>query len=392
MSYSAFFHNLMQVSVTSADINSVYDLIIREGFNVYSVAKLDELTSRFTIRRDEYSDLQRVLRKRGETLCVTKKEGMYWSLRSYLKRPILYVFALFLLTMTIMIPTRVFFVRVIGNTNVSDKRIIEASNECGIRFGVSRRSIRNENLKNDILTIIPELEWAGINTQGCVATIMVREKGSEVSRVDEGPSNIVAARDAVISSIVVSKGTSHCAVGDSVLKGELLLSGYTDCGNVLLQGSAEGEVYGYSSRELDAVMPLAVFKKGNMTKQEQRYCIVIGKKRINLWKGSGIWPTTCDRIYQEYWVCVPGGYTLPVCLIRETVRYYDVTAGTTEIGEDDILSGMLRYLEQHMIAGSVLHQDVQLTQNNDVIMVSGVFGCHEIIGQQISEKLGETYG
>lgn len=392
MSYCSYFHNLMQVSVTSADINSVYDLIIREGFNVYSVAKLDELTSRFTIRREEYNDLQRILRKRGVTLCVTKKEGVYWSLRSYLKRPILYVFALFLLTMTILIPTRVFFVRVIGNTNISDKRIMDASNECGIRFGVSRRSIRNESLKNDILTIIPELEWAGINTQGCVATIIVREKGSEVSRVDEGPCNIVAARDAVISSIVVSKGTSHCAVGDSVLKGQLLLSGYTDCGNVLLQGSAEGEVYGYSSRELDAVMPLAVLKKGNMMKQEQRYSVVFGKKRINLWKGSGIWPTTCDRIYQEYWVSLPGGYTLPVGLIRETVRYYDVSAGTTEIGEDDILSGMLRYLEQHMIAGSVLHQDVQLAQNNGVVMVSGVFGCHEIIGQQISEKLGEAYG
>ena len=140
------------------------------------------------------------------------------------------------------------------------------------------------------------------------------------------------------------------------------------------------------------MIPLDALKKLKITKQDHRYSVVIGKKRINLWKGSGICPSTCDRIYREYWVSIPGGYTLPVCFVRETFRYYDVASGTTKVAEDNILSGMLRYLEQQMIAGSVLHQDVQLTQNNGVLMVSGVFGCHEIIGQQISEKLGEMYG
>ena len=176
MNHSALFRNLIQVSVTSADIDSLYNLIIREGFSVYSVEKLDELTTCFTIRRDEYNYLRRILSKRGEVPYVTKKEGFYWSLKSYTKRPFLCVFAVLIIAMTLFIPTRVFFVRVIGNTNVSDKRIIDASNQCGIRFGAPRRSIRNENFKNDILTTIPELEWAGINTQGCVATIIVREK------------------------------------------------------------------------------------------------------------------------------------------------------------------------------------------------------------------------
>ena len=36
--------------------------------------------------------------------------------------------------------------------------------------------IRSEKVKNSLLQRIPQLQWAGINTDGCVAVISVREK------------------------------------------------------------------------------------------------------------------------------------------------------------------------------------------------------------------------
>jgi len=392
MSNAGLFAGMVEAQITSADMDGVFDLILRSGFRIYSVLRIDELTTIFTIQRDEYNDLQKLLNERGEELCVNHKAGVYWTLKKAAKRPILYISAIILLLLTILLPSKVLFYTVSGNTSVPDRLIIDAAAQLGFPFGTNRKAIRNEIFKNGLISLIPEIEWAGINTVGCVAEITVREKECDSMESHTFPSNIIAVRDAVVTSVVVSKGSVNCAVGEAVLKGQLLISGYTDCGKALLLCEAKGEIYGYTSRELNGVVPLMAKKKVKIVNQEVRYSIVVGKKRINLWKGSGICPTTCDRIYKEYWVQLPGGYKLPVCLIQEKIQYYDAEESAVDNADDTVVTFMTQYLQKHMSGGQILHQDVRFLQRDDILIASGVFGCHEMIGQQIREELGDTYG
>ena len=92
-----------------------------------------------------------------------------------------------------------------GNQNVPENLILELASQCGLSFGTERRQVRSEQVKNALLGAVPELEWVGINTAGCVATISVRErqKGENIGQAG-GVSSIVASCDGMITGIVVT--------------------------------------------------------------------------------------------------------------------------------------------------------------------------------------------
>ena len=46
-----------------------------------------------------------------------------------------------------------------------------------------------------------------------------------------------------------------CAPGQAVSKGQVLISGYTDCGLCVLSQRAQGEVMAYTGRSFSALMP-----------------------------------------------------------------------------------------------------------------------------------------
>ena len=79
-------------------------------------------------------------------------------------------------------------------------------------------------MKNALLQQIPTLQWAGINTDGCVATISVREKTVQMQQDVRYPViSIVAVRDGYITQMTVTAGSAGCKVGQSVEKGQVLI-------------------------------------------------------------------------------------------------------------------------------------------------------------------------
>ena len=60
-----------------------------------------------------------------------------------------------LLALCMWVPEHVLFLSVEGNSAVPEAKILEAAESAGIRIGISRRAIRNENVKNRLLSAIP---------------------------------------------------------------------------------------------------------------------------------------------------------------------------------------------------------------------------------------------
>ena len=58
-------------------------------------------------------------------------------------------------------PSRVWFVEVEGNETVPARKILLAAEECGVKFWAKSGEIRSEQVKNQILNLVPELQWAG---------------------------------------------------------------------------------------------------------------------------------------------------------------------------------------------------------------------------------------
>ncbi len=385
---------ILCIRITSADPGKILDTLNASGIILMDVAAEDALTIQCRIRRCDWQCVRILCDKQGCTLKLIEKKGIYWRKDQLLKRPILLVCVILFILFVGFLPTRVLFFEVNGNTALPDRMILEAAERCGIRFGASRSAIRSEKMKNALLGELPELQWAGINTFGCRAVISVKEQQQTVVP-NEFPSvtSIIAARDGVITSCTATRGNAVCTVGQSVKKNQLLISPYADCGLSIKVVPAQGEVFAQTSRKLQIVFPSMhtdVQQEGKCTK---RYSLIFGKKRINLHNGSGISDVTCDRMYSEYYLTLPGEFRLPVSLAAETI--ISRTGSPVEISKsaaEQVLASFSRdYVLHQMIAGTILSELHSLAKDGAVWVLDSSFICSEMIGRIVEERNEVTH-
>ena len=381
----------VRVELASADPTGVLTAANGKGIELFDVEMRDDVTVHFTIFRRDHRKLRAIAGKRGEDLRVKERRGIYWALKRMLKRPIFVLGLAMLFLMAMYVPSRVFIIEVQGNGTVPSNRIVEAAENCGIRFGASRRQVRSEQVKNALLEAMPELGWAGVNTYGCRAVISVREREPEPVDGEKPPvSSIVAVRDGYILSCDVFSGNGLCTPGQAVKAGEVLISGYTDCGIRITATRASGEVVAATSRSVRVVTPSECIKKTGNPSLRVEYSLIVGKNRINFNKNSGILDALCGRMVTNYHLTLPGGYRLPVTLVKETVTDADLTAAGVN-GEALLRTFAARYLGAQMIAGTVTEAMETVTEEDGVWVLTGEYACTEMIGRERAEQNGELH-
>ncbi len=387
-------NGIVDAELTSAEPEAALTAINEIGIELWHLRQTGVLSYRFRLRRTDLAKLSGLCQKRGETLQVKKRLGLYWQLAAWKKRPILLLGMTLCLVAVLLIPTRVYFVRVSGNETVPTRRILAAAEESGIHFGAKRKAVRSEKVKNDLLAAVPELEWAGVNTSGCIAVVSVREgSAAEDVEAEGGVRHIAAARDGYLLSGTVVRGTPMFQPGQTVRQGQILISGYTDCGLTIRAERAEGEIFARTNRSFEAHTPAVCVRKSGQGDSHKKYSLLIGKKRINLWKGSGISDTTCGRMYKEYYMTLPGGFVLPVALCVDT--YSVANLEQQEISPLDAEKALTQFaeacLQQEMVSGTIQEKQESVGSENGCYVLRGDYDCTEMIGRVSREQIGEIH-
>ncbi len=377
------------LELTSADPMTFFKVA---AVAVYDMEKITELQYCFRVARKDVPRLRKLAKKRGETIKLSGKDGVYWALKSLIKRPVLVLGMTALLCLSLWVPGKVFFVRVEGNASVPANQIMEKAQLCGIGFGASRRLVRSEKIKNNLLSAMPELQWAGVNTYGCMAVITVRERNDPQKEPEaSGISSILASRDAIVQEMTVLQGSAQVKPGQAVKAGQVLISGYTDCGIYIQANAAKGEIYGLTQREISAVFPVEYAVRREVMDVDRNFSLIIGKKRINFAKDSGISGGSCAKIVLDYDLVLPGGFCLPVSLEVQKIISYEQEPGTAE-GQAVLKAFALRYLQQQMVAGGIRGAGEVFSSLDGTCRLDGVYSCYEMIGIDRKEENVLDYG
>lgn len=386
---------MVEVELTSAAPESTLEAISSGNVEIRNLQKLSDLTYTFCISRGNCKTVKETCKKRGDVLKIRRRVGLYWAVKKALSRPLLLMGGSFLLALVFWLPSRVFFVQVEGNTQIPDRMILEAAENCGIAFGASRREVRSERVKNALLFAVPQLQWAGVNTSGCTATISVREKtDSEEQREKADVASIIAARDGYVLTSTATAGNLLVKPGETVRKGQVLISAYTDCGLSVRAERAEGEIMAQTIRAAEVVMPSQYVKKGEITQIKRKYSLLLRKKRIFLWKDSGIWEGSCGRMYEEYYITQPGGFQLPLAFCVDSYYLCETEFGVIpEKNAEMALKAFARaYLSQNMVAGKILSGVQSVESEEELYRLKGEYACVEMIGVSRQEQIGDTNG
>ncbi len=385
---------IVEAELISAQPELVISALNSCNVEVFQIRQNDPLTWQFHLARRDYSAAVKICEKQGAKLRRLRTGGVYWLLKGLARRPVLTIGMGLLLALCLFLPSRVLFIQVDGNRTVPSRQIIAAAEDCGIRFWASRKEVRSEQMKNSLLSALPQLQWAGVNTRGCVAVISVRERAEETEERKTVCTGIAAGRDGYILSATATRGNLLVQPGQTVKKGQLLISGYTDCGICIRFAGAEGEVLAQTVRDLEAVTPLQWQMVLSKSEPKKKISLLLGKKRINLWKDSGISGGSCGRMYEEYYVTLPGGFQLPVALCVDRWTDYEVRDVTVQedLPEESLRAYASAYLTGQMVAGSILSGQEQLVAENGICRLRGTYLCKEMIATHRLEQIGDTNG
>ena len=377
----------------SADISSLLTQFEKNRIAVYDAVTLDELTLEYSVSTGDLPRLRHLIDKRGEHWSVSRRKGLLWPLKALRKRIVLVIGLMMLLSFGMLLPGRILFVSVEGNHFVPQRRILEAAGEAGLKFGSVRRDIRSEQIKNQLLDAVPELKWAGVNTYGSRAVITVRERDD---RDEEGKPigirHIIAKRDGVITSATVTSGCGVCSVGQAVKQGDVLISGYTDCGLLIRADAAQGIIFAETTWNLRVLTPDSWRKRTGESAYQVHYSLVLGKKRINFYKGSGISGATCVKMSTEYVLTLPGGFTLPVSLQKDQIIDCSLIRDDIPQPQDYLEQFASDYLDGQMVSGTVIQKEEAVQQSDSVWILDGQYACIENIGLEQDEKIGDFHG
>ena len=373
------------VEVESAAPERVLNLCAAHGIPFWGLTWLSELRLRAAIDRAELPRLRQVLTQTDAVLTVARTEGAPEVWRQYRRRYVLLAAAGLLMLMMALGSTHIWAFQVTGNDTVPTETILRTLEKYGVALG-ARSRIRQEELRNHVLLELPDVVWLTVNMRGCTAHVQVVERQRPPHLYTDGEiTNVVAARDGLVTSVQALDGEAQVMAGSTVTAGQVLISGVVDSdrrGYRLLHGM--GQVWARTWYELSVSVPLTVREKGQETEAVTRLAVDVGRNRIKIYgKGSMTGPD-CDKMTLYHQARLPFGLTLPVTLVTErTVRY--AAGETARSPEEARAEGEVQLMAQLRTAlaqrdGNLLHHRFDAMRQGTRLVVTLHAECEEQIG------------
>lgn len=321
-------------------------------------------------------------RKTGVKVKIIEKCGLPFLWKRIRKRYVF--FAGFLLTAVFVgiMSSYVWTVEVDGASRVSEQAVIEACRRAGVYPGVKKRDMQSvTEIKNVIMTDIPDISWAWVYIEGVKARVSVRESILPPEIIDKSvPCNIVAGCDALIKKIIVKDGEAMASPGDAVLRGEVVISavmkaGKDDMGEPLWSEKpvhAMGEVLATTWHTAKAEYPMYHESRMPTGEKKTRFTLELFSKQIPLYFDKDAFDDF-DIKTERHELSVLGNF-LGIAVTSEEISEVNVYReplsydSAVELAKYDLEEK----ISKELMSGAVLEkEDVQAKQiNNETVEVS----------------------
>ncbi len=278
-------------------------------------------------------------------------------------------------------------VNIQGNQTVSDKEIIETLDSLGCGIGDTYEDIDFDTLHNRFLMECKDIAWIAVNMNGTHANVEVRETVREEKKEDGGFYNIVANEAGQIEEMAATEGKPVVERFDTVLEGELLISGAISYKQDTLSRfeSAEGAVYAKVNRSFTVEVPFEQKIKEPTGNKTVKKSIRFFDFDINLFRNSRIPYKFCDTITMYKQVYLFDTVALPLYINESVFCEYGEKQVTfsEEKAEKLALSLYREKLLSVLGDDTIISKSVTKSVNNGVFTISCELYCLADIAKRV---------
>lgn len=345
-----------------------------------------------TLSRHDFLVLRLLSRKLDCSLHVQRREGAPFALGRLRRRTALAVGLVVCAGALFFGSFFIWDITIDGAETVPEEKILRALEKNGVGFGTFGFSIDGEDLRNHVLLELPELKWLAVNVSGCRAYVQVRERTPAPQLADRrAPCNVTARRDGLVLRVQAFLGKKCVQPGDTVEQGQLLISGVEDLDTFGARiTTAYGSVTARTWYRLTADFPLTVLERDGAAEPEERWSLILGRRRIKLYGSSSYFGATYDKMSEREQLSL-FGLPLPAAVEKETYLPCALTARTRSAAETEAAGRAALTAQLLALAGperEVRSTLVSSRLSGDTLRVTLTAECVEEIGQTAALETG----
>lgn len=211
------------IKIEGPHLEKFINLAISRGIDLWDIKRAENIIIAKT-RISSFKNLRSLVRKTKCSVSMLRKVGLPFVFFRLGKRKGLLAAGVFFLAILYALSSFIWFIEIDGYQKVDPRLILRIAGQEGLKSGILRSKLETKRVEGALLARIPDLGWVGINLHGTKATIQVEEK-TKVEINKETVKCLVAAQDGLITQFLVISGQPLVSEGDTVKKGQMLITG-----------------------------------------------------------------------------------------------------------------------------------------------------------------------
>ena len=336
------------------------------------------------IYRRDLKELQDIAKNCGIELKTAEYDSLSARLFRYRRRLGLLIGILLAFTAALYFSQVVVTIEIEGNSVVSDEVILSALEELNIKAGTPVCKINIPYCENKLRLMIDDVAWAGIRHTGSRLVVQVTEvEHVPEMLLDRVPCNIVASRNAEISSVLVRSGQLKHIVGDYVPKGTILISGVdeTENGRTFVH-HAMGDIRGIYEENVSFSAPFHAEEALPTGRTDTQRTLRLFSLDIPLYFGKSNYSSPSETKEKN---AVIFGHELPLGIKTRTVSETAVTE--KDYTEEELTEKLMErvYLYENNFLGNgtkILSRDITTETNGDALTLRAAYRLEGNICEQ----------
>lgn len=260
------------------------NLTLSKKIKIWDIEKNSYGVVTFKVAVNDFKKLRIIAKKSKCKMKIKSKKGLPFLIHKYRKRKI-FVYLIFAIILLVIASNMfVWEIEIIGNFSMDINEIKAQLAEENICTGMLKKDVDTKKAKLNMELKRNDIAWIGISTKGNKITVEIIEKEIKEEKILEGmPCNIISDKEGVVHKIYVAEGVANVQKGDTINKGQILISGIVTSEHAdPRKVHAEGEVLikTWYTQKAKVLYERDIINKTG--KKENKYIIKLGNYKINL--------------------------------------------------------------------------------------------------------------
>ena len=201
------------------------NLITNYGSYLWDVRRLSDRVIIAKIKAGNFLKIKELVRRSGCQLSIHRKRGCPFWRRKLERRKVFILGLLGFLIWLSYCSSMVLFIKVIGFEGKPRQQLVKSLGKVGLRPGILRSELLQKKslIEQEVMLENTQMLWLSITVRGVVAEVRVVPR--QTVNLQPGYQNIVATNDGRIEKIILIRGVPVVKEGDTVARGDLLITG-----------------------------------------------------------------------------------------------------------------------------------------------------------------------